>query len=71
MTTSTVRLAKLEKYVDSSGGFRWRLLATNGKIIADSAEAYVSAYSLDRAVTLVLSTFEKGVTVVSDKEVYN
>jgi len=34
--------AKFEIYKDKSGGFRWRLIHTNGKIIADSGEGYTT-----------------------------
>lgn len=60
------RKAKIEKY-EAKDGFRWRLLATNGKVIADSAEAYSSAYALERAVTSVINAFRLGVTEVTDK----
>jgi uncharacterized protein YegP (UPF0339 family) len=32
--------AKFEIYKDKSGEFRWRLIHTNGQIIANSGEAY-------------------------------
>jgi uncharacterized protein YegP (UPF0339 family) len=54
----------LEKFEDRSGGFRWRLRASNGKIIADSAEAYSSASALNRAVGSVLDAFRSKVEVV-------
>ncbi len=58
------RQPKLEKFEDRSGGFRWRLRASNGKIIADSAEAYSSASALNRAVGSVLDAFRSKVEVV-------
>lgn len=57
------RKAKIEKYA-SKDGHRWRLKATNGKIIADSSEAYSSASALDRAVESVVLAFGVGVEVV-------
>lgn len=57
------RKAKIEKY-EAKDGFRWRLKATNGQVIADSAEAYSSASSLDRAVETVTAAFALGVEVV-------
>lgn len=33
-------MPKFEIYRDTSGGWRWRLVATNGRIVADSAESY-------------------------------
>jgi uncharacterized protein YegP (UPF0339 family) len=32
--------AKFEVYKDKSGEFRWRLIHTNGNIIADSGQGY-------------------------------
>lgn len=31
---------RFEIYKDKAGQFRWRLVAANGRIIADSAESY-------------------------------
>lgn len=59
---------KIEKYQDAGGGFRWRMKATNGRIIADSAEAYASASGLDRAVASVLDAFRSRVQVVTIEE---
>lgn len=61
---TVVRKPKLEKFEDAGGGFRWRLRATNGRIIADSAEAYSSASALNRAVASVLDAFRSKVEVV-------
>lgn len=36
-------------YQDDAGEWRWRCLARNGRIVADSAEGYVSAYNALRA----------------------
>jgi uncharacterized protein YegP (UPF0339 family) len=60
------RKAKIEKF-QSKDGFRWRLVATNGKIIADSGEAYSSASALKRAVASVCNAFRLGIEVV-DKD---
>ena len=48
-------MSKFEIYQDASGlGFwRWRLLAGNGKIIADSGEGYSSKTNCKRAVDRV------------------
>ena len=32
--------AKFEIYKDKSGEFRWRLIHSNGQVIADSGESY-------------------------------
>jgi uncharacterized protein YegP (UPF0339 family) len=34
------RTAKIEMYVDKKGEWRWRFVARNGRIIADSGEGY-------------------------------
>lgn len=57
------RKAKFEKY-EAKDGFRWRLKSTNGRIIADSAEAYSSSSALDRAVESVIGVFTLGVDIV-------
>jgi uncharacterized protein YegP (UPF0339 family) len=38
-------------YRDRAGEYRWRAVARNGKIIADSAEGYVSRANVKRAAT--------------------
>lgn len=43
---------KFELY-PSKDGFRWRLVAKNGKIVADSDEAYVSMGNARRAAKAV------------------
>ena len=35
-------LARFVIYVDRGGQYRWRLIAPNGKILADSGESYVT-----------------------------
>jgi uncharacterized protein YegP (UPF0339 family) len=42
-------------YKDSSGQWRWRLFAANSKIIADSAEGYVSKADAIHGAKLVAS----------------
>jgi hypothetical protein len=37
------RKPKFVPYVDAGGAHRWRLVDTNGRIIADGAEGYVDA----------------------------
>lgn len=50
---------KLEIYRDNSkNGFRWRAIDTNGRIIADSAEAYVNENNAVRAVRNVIGEFK-------------
>lgn len=40
-------------YRDRKGEFRWRLLAANGRVIADSAEGYKRRRSRDKAIKLI------------------
>jgi uncharacterized protein YegP (UPF0339 family) len=42
-----------EIFEDQQGGFRWRLVATNGNIIAGSGEGYASRSNCVRAVATV------------------
>ncbi len=46
-------MGKFETYLDLTAKWRWRLLADNGYIVADSAEGYESKYNVDRAIHLV------------------
>lgn len=50
--------AHFEIYRDTSGDWRWRLRAVNGRIVADSAEGYASKRNAKRAVTAVLDAVE-------------
>lgn len=47
----------IEKYEDKAGEWRWRLKATNGKIIATSGEGYNSKSNADRAIDTVVHAF--------------
>jgi uncharacterized protein YegP (UPF0339 family) len=40
-------------YRDAAGGYRWRLIDGNRRIVADSAEAYVSRDGAKRAIANV------------------
>jgi len=42
--------AEYELYEDNSGDWRWRLVASNGRIIADSAEGYSSKGAAEDAI---------------------
>ncbi|QLH79650.1 DUF1508 domain-containing protein [Halosimplex rubrum] len=42
-----------EVYRDSAGEWRWRLVATNGNIIADSGEGYNSKQGAKRGIDSV------------------
>ena len=43
------RQAKFEVYEDSAGEWRWRGIAGNGEIIADSGEGYATKANAERA----------------------
>jgi uncharacterized protein YegP (UPF0339 family) len=45
--------ARFEVYEDAAGEFRWRLVAGNGEIVADSAEGYTRWEDAERAVETV------------------
>lgn len=45
------RRAWFEVYRDAAGDYRWRLRASNGRIVADSAEGYASRANVRRAIT--------------------
>lgn len=45
---------KIKIYKDKSGQWRWRLLARNGKIIADSAEGYRTKSNVTRAINKLM-----------------
>ncbi len=44
---------RFEVYEDSASEWRWRLLAPNGEIIADSGEGYVTKQGARRGVDSV------------------
>lgn len=46
----TLAVGPFEIYLDVGRGWRWRLKDANHRIIADSAEAYVSRANAERAV---------------------
>jgi uncharacterized protein YegP (UPF0339 family) len=47
------RTATFEVYRDSAGEWRWRLVASNGNIIADSGEGYSSKQGAERGIESV------------------
>lgn len=42
-------MLRFEVYESRDNAWRWRLIAANGKIIADSGEGYVTEYNAVRA----------------------
>jgi uncharacterized protein YegP (UPF0339 family) len=62
---------RFELYEDKAGGWRWRLVAKNGRIVADSGEGYKGQGNARRA----LKAFRKGcddakVLVVKERDHY-
>ncbi|HPG95118.1 MAG TPA: DUF1508 domain-containing protein, partial [Dokdonella sp.] len=53
MVSARSNTMNYEKYRDTSTQWRWRLLASNGKIIANSGEGYHNEADCDHAITLV------------------
>ena len=47
------RRARFELYEDNAGEWRWRLVAPNGNIIADSGEGYASKQGAKRGIESV------------------
>jgi uncharacterized protein YegP (UPF0339 family) len=45
---------KLYKYQDKKGEHRWRLVARNGRILADSGEGYTTAKMRDKGLKAVI-----------------
>ena len=52
-------MGKVEFFKDKAGEYRWRLKATNGRIIADSAEGYKNQADCEAGFELVKSLSSK------------
>lgn len=48
----------IHKYRDRKGGYRWRVRAKNGKIIATGAESYTSAAMRDKGLRVLLKAIQ-------------
>lgn len=55
-------MAKFIIYKDYKGEYRWRFLASNGRIIADSGEGYINRLDCERAINF-LKVYGVGATV--------
>jgi uncharacterized protein YegP (UPF0339 family) len=55
---------RFELYEDAAGEWRWRLVAANGNIIADSGEGYASKQGAKRGIRSVKSTAPEATVVV-------
>lgn len=58
-----VRVAKVFIYPDRGGEFRWSLISSNGRVIADSSEGYASRAGAIRALRTVTQTLPQAVQV--------
>lgn len=56
LVKGTTSVTQYETYQDSANHWRWRLVATNGQIIAVSSESYWNRSDCEHAVRLVVST---------------
>lgn len=57
------REPEIQKY-QAKDGWRWRLVAANGRTVADSGEAYTRLRDLGRAVAMVQGMFRRRLRVV-------
>lgn len=60
------RKPRFEVYEDNAGEWRWRLVATNGNIIADSGEGYASKQGAKRGIESVKANAPKALVTVVD-----
>lgn len=57
-----------EVYEDNAGEWRWRLVASNSNIIADSGEGYVSKQGAKRGIESVKATAPDAQIVVQTND---
>lgn len=57
---------KFELFQDTAKEWRWRLIASNGNIIADSGEGYNSKQGAKRGIESVKKNVPKAKIVTSD-----
>ena len=60
-------MAKFQVFKDKSGDFRWRLVAPNGNIIADSAEGYSSKQACLQGIASV-KRYAADAEIAEDKD---
>lgn len=58
-------MLKIEIYQDASGGWRWRGVDGNYKIICDGSEGYVTRAGVETALENVMTEFRGDVQVVA------
>ncbi len=54
---------KFEIYADAGGNYRWRLVSSNGQIVASSGEAFASKSNAQRAAENVRDNAGKATIV--------
>lgn len=58
---------RFELHKDHGGDWRWRLRATNGNVVADSAEGYRRREDCERGIELVKASADAPVVDMSAK----
>lgn len=48
----------IQVYIDLKGEYRWRLVAANGRIMADSSEGYTKEAHIEKALTTIIQAFK-------------
>jgi uncharacterized protein YegP (UPF0339 family) len=59
---------KIKIYRDANEEYRWRLVGSNGRIIADSAEGYVTKYNCEQAVARFRAAASEAIIVESAQD---
>lgn len=62
------RKLKFQIYCDKKGEYRWRLLSSNGKILADSGEGYKRAGAMKGSLNAFITAIQEGRFVVKDMQ---
>lgn len=62
----TERKARIEIYKDATGGYRWRVIASNGRIVSGSTEGYKKKKDCLRSVKLTFNAL--GFALVNRQE---
>lgn len=60
--------AKIKIYRDGAGEYRWRLVGSNGRIFADSAEGYATKYNCEQAIARFRDSAAQATIVESAEE---
>lgn len=58
---------KFEIYEDVRGEWRWRLVADNGRVMADSSEGYVDRGNAEIALSSIVSHVQANQFMVGDE----